>query len=114
MLPTPSLDDAGARALCLIRHQLRGDLTALREQLDPASAQGGVDSHSVAEAWAEALQRVGELHAVEEPALRLGDDLSVVVEVSLHFARGDLRERVTFDPDGHVAAVTLLPEAPRG
>ena len=103
------LDDAGARALDLVRHQFNRDHAALRRELANPTPPAHVDTEWLANAWADALQQVGELHSVEEPALHLRDDLCLVVEVPLHFARGDLSEQVTFDAEGHVAAVSIRP-----
>ncbi|MBF5045406.1 hypothetical protein FGE12_23570 [Aggregicoccus sp. 17bor-14] len=109
MLSSPSLDDAGVRALHLVHHQLQGDWAALRAQLEPAAP---LQVDRLADAWADALGRLGELVAVEEPALHLGEDpTTVVVDVPLCCARGELHERVTFDLEGRVASIDLL--APR-
>lgn len=105
IIPTP-LDDAGTRALDLVRHQFNENWEAVRAQLGAASHRP--DARAIAATWAEALRLVGELHAVEEPELHLRPDLSLVVDVPLHFARGDLAERITFDAGGQVSDVALL------
>ena len=109
MTISPLLDGAGQRALELIRHQFSGDREALGRELAASALRPLVDTQWLAEAWSEALRQVGELLAVEEPALHLRDDLQLVVEVPLRCARGDLSEQVTFDACGSVTAVALLP-----
>jgi hypothetical protein len=100
----PALPDAADKAVALLADLIAGRWTDARRDFD-ARLTATLTTGGLVAAWTET---VGTCERMGEPGtLRVGG--YTVVDVPLHGTAGDLTARVSFDDDGAVAGLYLLP-----
>jgi hypothetical protein len=106
--PMPTAD-AGEDALEVLDAYARGDLERVTRDFD-ATMRERLTAELLAAAWRQTTEAVGALSGVGTPVERtIGSH--VVIDVPLRFERGDLKGRVAYDADRHVAGLFLLDPA---
>ena len=102
-----TLPGAAGKAVALLADLIAGHWDDVRRDFDERMA-ATLTTGLLAGAWTETIATVGACERMGEPGtLRVGG--YTVVEVPLHCAAGALTARVSFDDDGAVAGLHLLP-----
>jgi Protein of unknown function (DUF3887) len=103
------LPGAAERAVAVFVSLGEGDWEAVRRDLDARVAQALPDADAVAATWATIIGRLGRYEQrMGEPFVRqLGD--YTVVDIPLQFEVGEQIGRVSFNDDGTVAGLFVLP-----
>jgi hypothetical protein len=101
------LPGAEERAVDLLAALTEGRWDAVRGDFDERMA-AELSTEQIADVWAQVVGMIGAFERMGEPiALRLG--AHTVVNVPLHCEAGQLTGRVTFNDDGTVGGLFLLP-----
>jgi hypothetical protein len=101
------LPGAAVKATALLTDLVAGRWTEVGRDFD-ARTSAELTSDRIAEVWTQVVGTVGACERVGEPTvLRVGG--YTVVDVPLHCAAGEVTGRVSFDDDGAVAGLSLLP-----
>jgi len=104
--PEDVLPDATGKTLALLADLLAGRWADVRRDFD--ARMTALTADAIADAWTAAVTALGPCERTGAPGtLRVGG--YTVVEVPLHCAAGDLIVRVSFDDDGAIAGLHLLP-----
>jgi hypothetical protein len=103
------LPGAAAKAVAVFVGLAEGDWDGVRRDFDAKVAQALPDGAAVAATWAAIAGRFGRYEGqLGEPfAHQLGD--CTVVDIPLGFEVGRQIGRVSFNPDGTVAGLFVLP-----
>jgi hypothetical protein len=103
------LPGAAEKAVAIFVSLSEGDWEAVRRDFDARVAQALPDADAVASTWAAVAGRVGgyQQRMGEPLARQLGD--FTVVDIPLEFEVGEQIGRISFDRDGRVAGLFVLP-----
>jgi hypothetical protein len=101
------LPGAGEKAIALLADLVAGRWTEVGRDFDARMA-AELTTDKIAEVWTQVVGTFGACERMGEPAaLRVGG--YTVVNVPLYCEAGELTGRVSFDDDGAVAGLFLLP-----
>ncbi len=101
------LPGAAEKAVALLTDLVAGRWAEVGRDFDARMATE-LTTDKIAEVWAQVVGTIGECEWMGEPGtLRVGG--YTVVDVPMHCAAGELTGRVSFDDDGAVAGLFLLP-----
>lgn len=101
------LPGAAEKAVALLADLVAGRFAEVRRDFDARMA-AELTSDKVADVWAQVVGMIGAYERMGEPiTLRMGQ--YTVVNVPLYCEAGELTGRVSFDADGAVAGLFLLP-----
>jgi hypothetical protein len=104
------LPDAADRAVALAVCLVEGRWEELRRDFDETMRER-LDAARIASAWAQAVGMVGRYESMGEPFAHQAGDYTVV-DVPLHCEAGELTGQVSYDRDGKVAGLFILPSRP--
>ncbi len=105
------LPGATGRATALLADLAAGDYPAVRRELSEEMASR-LDARRLAAAWAQMAGLVGAYEGMGRAHAYQAGDVTVV-DVSLSFEAGDVTGRVSYDRDGRVVGLFLLPDRSR-
>ncbi|MFC4854346.1 DUF3887 domain-containing protein [Actinophytocola glycyrrhizae] len=101
------LPGAAEKAVALLADLAAGRWAAVRRDFDARMA-AELTTEKIVDVWAQVVGLIGAYERMGEPvALRLGNH--TVVNVPLHCEAGQLTGRVSFNDDGTVSGLFLLP-----
>lgn len=104
---TDLLPDAAERAVAVFADLVAGRWAAVRRDFDERMA-AELPTDTIIDVWTRVVGLIGAYERMGEPiALRLGGH--TVVNVPIHCEAGEVDGRVTFNDDGTVAGLFLLP-----
>lgn len=101
------LSGAAERAMALLADLVTGRWEDVRRDFDPAMTDA-VPAATIAEVWTQVAGAIGRFERMGEPSvMRFG--AHTMVTVVLHCEAGQVSGRVTFNMDGTVAGLLVLP-----
>ncbi len=101
------LPGAAERAIALLADMAAGRWEDVRRDFDQAMTDA-VSVDGLASVWTQVAAAIGRLERMGEPVvMRFGDH--TMVTVVLHCEAGEVNGRVTFNMDGSVAGLLVLP-----
>ncbi len=101
------LPGAAERAVALLADMAAGRWEEVRRDFDQAMMDA-IPANMIADVWAQVAGTIGRYERMGEPsAKRFG--AQTMVTVILHCEAGEVSGQVTFNPDGTVAGLLVLP-----